>query len=118
MKTFMAIANGAGYLGGLLFAIYFSKRLLIIATDKLTDDRVHKNWTKILGAGFAATALIPAIFLATVIGGNSGGGLGGMVNETIGLSKIGIPIDRACCWFNTGSVNNNRYSSRGWALWL
>ena len=95
MKTFMAIAIGAGYLGGVLLAVYISRQLIRSVSSGVSARAEHKKWIFILGAIFGAVALIPAIFLATVFGGNLGGSYGGIVSETIGMGEAGIPIGLA-----------------------
>ncbi len=47
------------------------------------------------GSVFGLFALLPALFLATVVGGNFGGGYGGILSEAIGLGELGIPIGLA-----------------------
>lgn len=95
MTTFIAIAIGTGYFGGVFLAFYLSKLLLHGITINFAVNERQKQLIRGIGIALGVVALVPAIFLATVVGGNLGGSYGGIMSESIGLGEVGIPVGLA-----------------------
>ena len=75
-----------GYVGG-IFITYISVR-----------KRIFKSQLKVvraLGVIAGVLSFLPALFLATAIGGNLGGGYGSLVSNYLGLGDIGVPFGLA-----------------------
>ena len=75
--------TGGGYVGGLVLAFFGSRRML----ERIAQNTPHKRYTKRAGAIAGAIAVMPALFFATVIGGNLGGTVATIIVEPLTASE-------------------------------
>jgi hypothetical protein len=92
MKYAMVVAMAVGYLGGFAFSYFLARWLLYRTVIKVA---------RITGVVFGALAIIPALFVGTIVGGNFGGSYGEVVSQSFGQGMLGVPIGLAIGIFST-----------------
>lgn len=88
----MPIAVGLGYLGGILLSYLCGRRIILTIGGRITLRDLRRNFTGLLGVVGGIAALLPALFLGTVVGGNLGGAYGEVISSWVGLGMAGVPI--------------------------
>ncbi|MCG7991196.1 MAG: hypothetical protein JAY99_01730 [Candidatus Thiodiazotropha lotti] len=79
IEALMIIGITSGYAGGMLLGIFLSR--------KFVQAYSKERFTYIAGLTGCYLSLIPAVFIATIIGGTPGGGFGELL-----FGKFGIPF--------------------------
>ena len=84
----MPIAIALGYVGGIALT-YLCGRAVVV---RFGGRIAFRDKIGMLGVAGGMLALGPALFFATVVGGNLGGAYGETVSAFLGLGSVGVPI--------------------------
>ena len=91
----MPIAMAVGYIGGVALS-YFCGRAIVFRVGARTAFRdLKSSLIGIMGVAGGLIALLPALFLATVVGGNLGGAYGEVIFSSLGFGMAGVPLGLA-----------------------
>jgi hypothetical protein len=85
---------GVGYLGGILFAYYGGRWIIGVFAGRFTFAALSRNLLGLFGAAGGLLALLPAVFLGTVVG-SLGGAYGEVIFQAAGVGMVGVPIGLA-----------------------
>jgi hypothetical protein len=90
----MLIAMSLGYSGGVVLSYFCGQWIVFAIGGRVTLGELKRSFVGLLGIVGGLAALLPALFLATVVGG-LGGGYGEVVSMSIGLGMAGVPVGLA-----------------------
>lgn len=84
MSPFFWVLIGFGYVGGGLLSYYWTRKAVI----KISDNSPRAQHVRRGGYAAAAVAALPALFFATVLGGNLGGALAASIVEPLSSAAL------------------------------
>lgn len=90
----MLIAISLGYSGGVVLSYFCGRWIVFAIGGRVTLGELKRSFVGLLGIVGGLAALLPALFLGTVVGG-LGGAYGEVVSTVIGLGMAGVPVGLA-----------------------
>ena len=94
MSDAVTIAMGLGYVGGVALTCLCGAWIISKFGARIRFTGLKRNLPGALGAFGGIAALLPALFLGTVVGG-LGGAYGEVISQTVGLGMAGVPVGLA-----------------------
>ncbi len=91
----VTIAMGLGYVGGVALTCLCGAWIISKFGARIRFMELKRNLPGVLGTIGGIAALLPALFLGTVVGGNLGGAYGEVVSQSVGLGMAGVPVGLA-----------------------
>ena len=90
MNVAMFVSVGIGYIGGLVVALLLGRRIVASALRSRAVGTVQRRTVARWATGGGLIALLPALFLGTVVGGTFGGAYGEVLSNSIGAGSAGV----------------------------
>jgi len=91
----MLIAMSLGYSCGVVLSYFCGRWIVFAIGGRVTLAELMRSFVGLLGIVGGLAALLPALFLGTVVGGNLGGAYGEVISTAIGLGMVGVPVGLA-----------------------
>jgi len=82
---------GLGYVGGVALTYLCGTWIISKFGARIRFMELKRNLPGVLGAIGGIAALLPALFLGTVVGGHLGGAYGDVISQTVGLGMARSP---------------------------
>ena len=88
------IAMSLGYGSGVVLSYFCGRWIVFAIGGRVTLAELMRSFVGLLGIVGGLAALLPALFLGTVVGG-LGGAYGEVISTAIGLGMAGVPVGLA-----------------------